>query len=339
MQGTCPKGTNMKPVRYSDAGVDIEKGDAFASYIAKINSPAVSKAIGGFAGGIELDLTGVSQPVMLSSTDGVGTKLLVARKLKKYDTLGIDLVAMCVNDLIVAGVRPQVFLDYIACGKIEEHVLQELITGIVTGCEQAQCILAGGETAEMPDVYQQGDFDLAGFCTGVGEKSRLLPKKEALRPGDLLFGLPSVGIHSNGLSLARKAIDENNASAWEQLLVPTKIYVQEMSALLESNTVLAAAHITGGGIEGNVSRILPEGLHAEFHWNWEVPEIFSTIQSQGTIDTQEMRKVFNMGLGVVLACSKDDAPKLRRCAQRNAITLLEVGELRQKASTSARING
>jgi phosphoribosylformylglycinamidine cyclo-ligase len=168
----------VKPKSYSEAGVSIDKGDSFARFIASLNSPAISPGIGGFAGGIELDLKGIESPVMLSSTDGVGTKLLVAQKLKKFDTLGIDLVAMCVNDLIVAGVKPQIFLDYISCGHLDEELLQALMTGIVAGCEQAGCTLAGGETAEMPDLYGSGDFDLAGFCVGVGDKSALLPRHE-----------------------------------------------------------------------------------------------------------------------------------------------------------------
>ncbi len=317
----------MKPKKYSEAGVDIEKGDAFARFIAAMKSPAVSSGIGGFAGGIELDLMGIENPVMLSSTDGVGTKLLVARKLGKYHTLGIDLVAMCVNDLIVAGVKPQIFLDYIACGKLEEGLLHELITGIVQGCEQAQCVLAGGETAEMPDLYGPGDFDLAGFCTGVGEKSRLLPKKEHLREGDVLFALPSSGIHSNGLSLARKLVDDADMPMWEELLTPTRIYVREMAELLETGCIQAAAHITGGGLAGNVQRVLPDGLVPDFSWDWEIPRVFSELQRRGGVETDEMRRVFNMGLGIVMMVSAGDRAQFEKLAEKAGIPVLPVGSL------------
>jgi phosphoribosylformylglycinamidine cyclo-ligase len=315
----------MKPKSYSEAGVDIEKGDAFAGFIAGLKSPAVSRQIGGFAGGIELDLKGIAHPVMLSSTDGVGTKLLVARKLGKYDTLGIDLVAMCVNDLIVAGVKPQIFLDYIACGQVEPKLLEQLIAGVVTGCELAGCVLAGGETAEMPDLYGPGDFDLAGFCTGVGDKSSLLPRTDEIREGDRLLALPSSGIHSNGLSLARKVIGEDDRNSWEQLLVPTRIYVKDLSVLLETGAVKAAAHITGGGLEGNVSRVLPDTFKPEFSLDWPVPGIFSVIQENGSIAEAEMRKVFNMGLGIVMVVSPDKVISLQQLAGENGIDIIDAG--------------
>lgn len=191
---------------YAEAGVDIEKGDRFAEFIGSLKSKAVSGEIGGFAGGIEIDTEKYKKPVLLSTTDGVGTKLLIARQLEKYDTIGIDLVAMCVNDLIVCGADPVNFLDYIACGKLNEKQMQEIIKGVVEGCEQSECILAGGETAEMPDVYAEDDFDLAGFCVGLVNKDNILPKKDKISKGDTVLALPSAGIHSNGLSLARKVI-------------------------------------------------------------------------------------------------------------------------------------
>ena len=211
---------------YKEAGVDIEKGDRFASFIGSIRSKAVSSSIGGFAGGLPVDLTKYKKPLLFSCTDGVGTKLMVAMRLKKYDTVGIDLVAMSVNDLIVCGIEPISFLDYIACGRLNESVLKDVIKGVVDGCEQAECVLTGGETAEMPDLYRNDDFDLAGFCVGIGDEAAVLPFKEKMSAGDLLFALPSSGVHSNGLSLARKALSGENDTVWEKLLTPTKIYVK-----------------------------------------------------------------------------------------------------------------
>ncbi len=310
---------------YSEAGVDIEKGDRFASFIGSIKSKAVSNSIGGFAGGIELDTEKYKKPVLLSCTDGVGTKLMVAQKLQKFDTLGIDLVAMCVNDLIVCGASPMVFLDYIGCGKLNEDTLKEVIKGIVAGCEDAGCVLAGGETAEMPDMYDNNEFDLAGFSVGIVEKSKMLPKKELIEKGDILLGLPSNGVHSNGLSLARKTINENDTVNMEKLLIPTKIYVKEIETLLETDFIIAAAHITGGGLEGNIQRVLPEGLKPELNWNWEVPEIFNIIQKNGNVDDLEMKKVFNMGLGMVLVVKKDNAEKLLSYGVEKGINILKVG--------------
>lgn len=317
----------MKPKNYAEAGVDIEKGDAFARHIAGIQSPAVSRGIGGFAGGIELDMTGVSNPVLLSSTDGVGTKLLVARRLETYDTLGIDLVAMCVNDLAVAGVRPQVFLDYIACGKIQSTVLEELMKGIVTGCEQAGCTLAGGETAEMPDVYRPDDFDLAGFCSGVGDKSRLLPRSGEIQEGDILLAFPSSGVHSNGFSLARKLFEDAGDEIWRQLLTPTRIYVEDFMPFHEKGLVKAAAHITGGGVEGNLQRILPQGATPHLTWDWEVPEIFTRIRNLKQTPEPELRKVFNMGLGLIMVVSPSDLDEARSLAQQRGLELIEAGKI------------
>ena len=224
---------------YSEAGVDIEKGDRFASYISSIKSSAVSNAIGGFAGGVELDMSGFKQPIMLSATDGVGTKLIVAQKLKKYDTLGIDLTAMCVNDLAVCRAWPLSFLDYIGCGSLNEDIMKDVIKGIVDGCEQAECILAGGETAEMPDMYAGNDFDLAGFCVGIVEKSKMLPFTGEIRSEDVILGLPSSGIHSNGLSLARKVIPESDNKLMNMLLEPTVIYVKALKSLMSTGKILS----------------------------------------------------------------------------------------------------
>ncbi|OQY40831.1 MAG: phosphoribosylformylglycinamidine cyclo-ligase [Spirochaetaceae bacterium 4572_7] len=292
---------------YSEAGVDIEKGERFASFIGNIQSKAVSNSIGGFAGGIEIDTQKYKNPVLLSGTDGVGTKLMVAQQLQKFDTLGIDLVAMCVNDLIVCAASPLVFLDYIGCGKLNEEVLKEVIKGIVKGCEIAGCI------------------DLAGFTVGIVDKSKMLPKKELIEKGDILLGMPSVGVHSNGLSLARKAINPDDIKNLEELLKPTKIYVKEVEKLLESELVIAAAHITGGGLEGNIQRVLPEEMTTEMNWNWEVPSIFKTIQNSGNISDKEMKKVFNMGIGMTLVVKRGTEDKLLTFAKENDIALFKAG--------------
>lgn len=310
---------------YSEAGVDIEKGDRFASFIGNIKSNAVSNSIGGFAGGIEIDTDKYKKPVLLSCTDGVGTKLMVAQQLQKFDTLGIDLVAMCVNDLIVCGASPLVFLDYIGCGQLNEDVLKEVIKGVVEGCEQAGCTLAGGETAEMPDMYPDNEFDLAGFSVGIVEKTLMLPQLDQIESGDILIGMASVGVHSNGLSLARKAIDISDRENMEKLLTPTKIYVKELETLLKSEMIVAAAHITGGGLEGNILRALPEGLSPELNWNWNVPEIFSTIQKNGNISDEEMRKVFNMGIGMTLIIKQNNVDDFMLFAKENNIDLFRAG--------------
>ena len=310
---------------YSEAGVDIEKGDRFASFIGNIKSKAVSSSIGGFAGGIEIDTEKYKKPVLLSCTDGVGTKLMVAQKLQKFDTLGIDLVAMCVNDLIVCGASPLVFLDYIGCGKLNEEVLKEVIKGIVVGCEQAGCTLAGGETAEMPDMYSDNEFDLAGFSVGIVEKSLMLPQLDRVKPGDILVGMASVGVHSNGLSLARKTIDIEDRANMELLLTPTKIYVKEIEKLLKSEMIVAAAHITGGGLEGNIVRALPEGLKPELNWDWAIPEIFSTIQKNGNISDNEMKKVFNMGIGMTLIIKKNNIDDFMKFAKDNSVEVFKAG--------------
>lgn len=312
-------------ITYSDAGVDIEKGDRFASFIGNIQSKAVSNSIGGFAGGIEIDTDKYKKPVLLSCTDGVGTKLMVAQKLQKFDTLGIDLVAMCVNDLIVCGASPLVFLDYIGCGKLNEDILKEVIKGIVDGCEQSGCTLAGGETAEMPDMYPDNDFDLAGFSVGIVEKSKMLPKLDEISKGDVILGIKSNGIHSNGLSLARKVIKPEDTENMQKLLTPTRIYVKDVETLLETDKILGAAHITGGGLEGNILRALPEGMTPELNWKWEIPEIFKIIQEQGKIEDAEMKKVFNMGIGMALIVKKDDAQEVLNYAKEKGVDLFEAG--------------
>lgn len=312
----------MSTRTYAESGVDVERGDRFTSYIASLSSKAVSRDLGGFAGGIELPLQNYKRPILLSSTDGVGTKLLVAKRLGTYDTVGIDLVAMCVNDLSVAGADPLVFLDYIACGQINEPVLEQVIRGVVAGCEEAGCTLAGGETAEMPDMYGKDEFDLAGFATGIVEAEERLPRQHEMKAGDLVVGLQSSGIHSNGFGLARKVVADANEETWRELLTPTRIYCRQLGAV--RSVVLGAAHVTGGGLQANLDRVLPPTLRASLTWQWPTHEIFSRIQSMGDIELAEMRRVFNMGIGIALVIRPDQLNETeRRCGE----PLLLLGKL------------
>jgi phosphoribosylaminoimidazole synthetase len=312
----------MKPRTYSEAGVDVRRGDDFASFIARMNSNAVSPSIGAFAGGVPLPLDRYRDPRMLACTDGVGTKLLVARRLGDHTTVGIDLVAMCVNDLAVCGADPVLFLDYIACGRINEAVLQEVIAGVVRGCEMAGCTLAGGETAEMPDMYGPQDIDLAGFSVGIVEADAQLPKTDSIEPGDVVIGLPSSGIHSNGLSLARKVFADAGDEVYRELITPTRIYVGELARVRP--LVKAAAHVTGGGLEANLSRVVPSSLGLRLSWDWQVPAVFRTIQRHGEIQESEMRSVFNMGIGVALVVGPDSADTVQSLLGDEAVHLGEV---------------
>ncbi len=289
--------------------------------IASLGSACVGE-LGGFAGGLEIDLTRYRHPVLLSTTDGVGTKLLVAQRLADYTTVGIDLVAMCVNDLAVCGADPLIFLDYIACGRINDDMLRQVMLGIVAGCEQAGCTLSGGETAELPDMYGADDIDLAGFAVGIAERDDRLPRTATIAPGDRVVGLASSGIHSNGLSLARRAIDCEDETAWRTLLTPTRIYVEQLRRA--RHLIKAAAHVTGGGLEGNLARVLPDGASLSLHWEWEPPAVFDTIQRNGQIETDEMRRVFNMGVGIALIVGADD---LDRLAELVGEPLIDLGSV------------
>jgi phosphoribosylformylglycinamidine cyclo-ligase len=312
---------------YRDAGVDIDRGDRFVDFIRGIRSPAVDAGIGGFSSAMSLASLGLRSPVLMTTTDGTGTKLLVAKKLGRYDTIGIDLVAMNVNDLAVCGARPLVFLDYIACGRIDETRMHDVIRGIVKGCELAGCSLGGGETAEMPDLYAADDLDLAGFAVGFAEKDAVLPRKAEIRAGDLVLGIASSGIHSNGLSLARKLVPESDTAAWDELLVPTRIYVRELLALNATGRLLAAAHVTGGGLSGNLQRVIPDGLSPRFDFAWPVPPIFGKIQALGAISDGEMRRVFNLGIGVALIAHPDDEAALRDAGQAAGAEVFRIGVL------------
>jgi phosphoribosylformylglycinamidine cyclo-ligase len=298
---------------YRDAGVDIDEGDALVddigAVVASTRRPEVLGGLGGFGALFEIPPGRYRHPVLVSGTDGVGTKLKLAIQLRKYDGVGIDLVAMCVNDVLVQGAEPLFFLDYYATGKLERRAAGEVIRGIAEGCRQAGAALIGGETAEMPGMYAIGDFDLAGFCVGVVEKDAILDGSK-VRPGDAVIGLASSGPHSNGYSLIRKIVEVGNhdlsqafgrATLGETLLAPTRIYVKPLLALMKAHPVHALAHITGGGLLENIPRVLPAGTAVQLdRKSWARPAIFDWLQAEGGVDDAEMHRTFNCGIGMVV---------------------------------------
>jgi len=289
---------------YRDAGVDIDAGDALVEAIKpfakRTMRPEVLAGIGGFGALCEIPKK-YRNPVLVSGTDGVGTKLKLAFALGRHDTVGIDLVAMSANDVLVQGAEPLFFLDYFATGKLEPKVAADVIRGIARGCELAGCALIGGETAEMPGMYAEGEYDLAGFCVGVVERERILDGR-SIAPGDVLLGLASSGPHSNGYSLVRRILERAAPPAGVDLLEPTRIYVKPVLALLERVPVKGLAHITGGGITGNVPRMLPEGTRAKIGASsWPRPDVFRWLQQTGNVAEEEMFRVFNCGIGMVVA--------------------------------------
>ncbi len=299
---------------YKDAGVDIDAGNELVERIkpivAKTRRPEVLAGLGGFGGMFALPPDRFDEPVLVSGTDGVGTKLKLAQILNRHDMIGIDLVAMCVNDVLVQGAEPLFFLDYFACGKLDVDVATDVVRGIADGCEQSGMALLGGETAEMPDMYADGEYDLAGFCVGAVEREELIDGQR-IAAGDVLIALASSGPHSNGYSLVRKVLDRagdetiGGESASERLLAPTKIYVRPILELMKSVNVRGLAHITGGGITENVPRILGADLHAEIDTSsWQQGEVFDWLQQHGNIETDEMRRTFNCGVGMIVVVSK-----------------------------------
>jgi phosphoribosylformylglycinamidine cyclo-ligase len=310
---------------YRDAGVDIEAGDALVEaikpYARKTFRPEVLAGIGGFGALCEIPKK-YRQPVLVSGTDGVGTKLKLALALNRHDTVGIDLVAMCANDVVVQGAEPLFFLDYYVCERLDVRVATEVIKGIAAGCEMAGCALVGGETAEHPKAFIPGEYDLAGFCVGVVEKERIIDGR-SIAPGDVVLGLASSGAHSNGYSLIRRIIGEDPLSSdlADSLMEPTRIYVKALLKLAASVPVKGLAHITGGGLVGNVPRILPKGTKAILKKSsWPRPEIFKWLQQAGNVAEDEMLRVFNCGIGMVAVVSADKA-------QRATTLLKQEGEL------------
>ena len=301
---------------YADAGVNIDKANKLVDAIGKIAKqtarPGVMSDIGGFGGLFSLNLANLERPVLVSSTDGVGTKLKIAFMLDKHDTVGIDLVAMCINDIIVQGAKPLFFLDYLSMGKLDHQRATDIITGIAQGCKQSQCALLGGETAEMPGFYPENEYDLAGFTVGIVDNSKIIDGSE-IRVGHKLIGISSSGLHSNGYSLARKVcfevlqlksdahVPELGKTIGEELLTPTKIYAATIHALLKDLPIHGIAHITGGGIPDNIIRIVPQACSILIREeSWKIPPIFSFLQKGGNISAEEMARTFNMGIGMII---------------------------------------
>ena len=323
----------MSSLTYKDSGVDITKGNQLIEKIKPIAKatlrPGVLAGLGGFGAMFEIPIDRYKNPVLISGTDGVGTKLMVAEMLNKHDTIGIDLVAMCVNDLIVQGAEPLFFLDYYATGSLNEEVATSVISGIGEGCIQSGCALIGGETAEMPGMYKDEEYDLAGFCVGIVEKNKIIDGSK-VSAGDQLIALGSSGPHSNGYSLIRKVLEKSKPSSSQlnSLIEPTKIYVKSILSLIQYLPVHAISHITGGGLLENIPRVLPKHLAANLDQNsWELPQIFKWLQSEGNIDTMEMYRVLNCGVGMVVIVPKalsGEAIKILKSCGENAWLIGEV---------------
>jgi phosphoribosylformylglycinamidine cyclo-ligase len=315
-----------EPLRYADAGVDIDKANTLVEEIKKIakktHRPGAMGEIGGFGGLFSLNTANYEQPVLVSSTDGVGTKLKVAFRMNRHDTVGIDLVAMCVNDIAVQGARPLFFLDYLATGHLDPAVATQVIGGIGDGCQQAKCVLIGGETAEMPGMYQPGEYDLAGFAVGIVDNSKIVDGSE-IRGGHRLIGIASSGLHSNGFSLVRKIcfdlcqldvdshVPDLSTTLGEELLRPTRIYSELVLNLVKDLPVHGLAHITGGGIADNIIRIIPKSCSLVIDTAaWQVPPIFKWLQQAGGVSDAEMRRTFNMGIGMVAVVPEEIAQEI-----------------------------
>ena len=327
---------------YKEAGVDITAGyksvELMKEHVAKTMIPGATEEIGGFGGLFAPDLSGINEPVLVSGTDGVGTKLKLAFELDKHDTIGIDCVAMCVNDIICAGAKPLFFLDYIACGKNHPEKIAEIVKGVAAGCVEAGAALIGGETAEMPGFYPEDEYDLAGFSVGIVDKSKVL-NKENVNEGDVLIALPSSGVHSNGFSLVRKVFDVKEIvsrksevlgdnSIGEVLLTPTKIYVKPILALLNSINVKSIAHITGGGFYENIPRALPAGMGASIDKkDINILPIFKLIQEEGNIPERDMFNTFNMGVGMVVIVAEEDVDKAIQVLKENGEDAYVLGKV------------
>ncbi len=331
---------------YKDAGVDIDKANLFVDRIKTITKATFRKevmsSIGGFGGLFRLNAGKYNNPVLVSSTDGVGTKLRIAQMMAKHDTVGIDLVAMSVNDVVVQGAEPLFFLDYISTGMINVERDITIIEGIVKGCQEAGCALIGGETAEMPAFYKDDDYDLAGFCVGIVEAEKIIDGSE-IRVGDRIIGIASNGIHSNGFSLARKVLFENGRlgvddklddlphSIGMELLRPTKIYVKSILNLIKNFNIRGIVHITGGGFIDNIPRILPKACRAVIlRGSWDIPPVFTIIEKMGNIDDGEMYRVFNMGIGMMVVASEKEAPEVMERLENLEMPAYAIGFIDRK---------
>lgn len=328
---------------YEDAGVSIPRGNELVrrikGMVKSTDRPGVMGGIGGFGALFDLGALGYKNPVLVSGTDGVGTKLKLAIETGRHDTIGIDLVAMCANDLLVQGAEPLFFLDYYASGKLDVDVAESVIRGIATGCSQAGCALVGGETAEMPGMYHANDYDLAGFCVGIVERDGIIDGS-SIRPGDAVIALASSGAHSNGYSLIRKLISTTatpldmplgGRSLIDALLAPTRIYVKPVRQLFNSVKVKGIAHITGGGLTENIPRVLPDDVQIDIHTgSWQWPELFVWLQKAGNIDTAEMHLTFNCGVGMVLVVAEADGARTIRTLQDLGETAWQIGTIQKR---------
>ena len=334
---------NQPAYTYADAGVSIAAGNALVKAIAPLVRstcrPGADAEIGGFGGFFDPKAAGYRDPLLVAANDGVGTKLKLAIDSGRHGTVGIDLVAMCVNDLIVQGAEPLFFLDYFATGKLEPGVAEQVVAGIAEGCRQAGCALIGGETAEMPGMYAPGDYDLAGFCVGAVERGEQLTG-ERVAPGMVLLGLVSSGVHSNGYSLVRRlaadkgwkldrpALFDSDRLLIEALLEPTRIYVKSLLPEIRAGRIAALAHITGGGLLENIPRVLPKGAHAVVDVDgWEQPRLMAFLQAQGNIEPAEMARTYNCGVGMVLAVEESDAAAVARALEEAGETVLRIGAI------------
>ena len=333
---------------YAAAGVDITAGyrsvELMKKHIARTKTPGADTDVGGFGGLFQPDLTGMKEPVLVSGTDGVGTKLKIAFLLNKHDTIGIDCVAMCVNDIICCGAQPLFFLDYIACGKNVPEVIEQIVKGVCEGCVQAGCALIGGETAEHPGMMPADEYDLAGYSTGIVDKAKVIDNR-TMKAGDIVIALPSSGVHSNGFSLVRKVFDVENTdlnapveklggkSLGEVLLTPTKIYVKPVLALLKEVAVKGISHITGGGFYENIPRCIPDGLCARIEKSRvKVLPVFELIAEKGNVSEHDMFNTYNMGVGMSVIVSADEADKALKILRENGIDAYTIGEITEGGS-------
>ncbi|NDI35986.1 phosphoribosylformylglycinamidine cyclo-ligase [Chengkuizengella sediminis] len=339
---------------YKQAGVDINAGneavERMKKHVKNTFRPEVLTDLGGFGGLFSLNKDKYEEPILVSGTDGVGTKLKLAFAMDKHDTIGVDAVAMCVNDIIVQGAEPLFFLDYLACDRVIPEKIESIVKGISDGCKQSGCALIGGETAEMPGMYAEGEYDIAGFVVGVVDKKKMIDGS-SIQEGDLVLGLASSGVHSNGFSLVRKLLlenagytlndhlDELDGKLGDVLLKPTKLYVKPVLSMLEKVQLKGLSHITGGGFIENIPRVLPEGVNVDIKdGSWEVPAIFSLLQSKGNISKADMFRTFNMGIGMVIVVSANDAEEVIHIAEQQGESIYQIGKV-TKGSQKVTFNG
>ena len=344
---------SKEEVTYKSAGVDVEEGEKFVQLIKPLVESTYGankvSSLGGFAGSFPLDVTAFREPLLVSATDGVGTKLKTAFSVQKFDTIGIDLVAMSVNDVVTCGAKPLFFLDYLATSRLRSEQAVEVVKGISEGCIQAGCVLIGGETAEMPGFYASGEFDLAGFCVGVVEKAFYIDGS-AVGPGDAIIGLGSSGLHSNGYSLARKVLfdiggytmdskpEGLSKTLGEELLKPTRIYAKAVLELLGKFNIKAFAHITGGGIPGNLSRVVPDELSAAIDGDsWPVPPVFDLIMKTGNVSSDEMHRTFNCGIGMIAIIPQAEAAEAISFARDIRETAYLIGEIKHRSAADEKV--